>query len=86
MCRDSIAGSRIIAFLRRELRPYLGSRAKGASLSSVVTAVLLLVSAPARAETEDVSWRLERIRLDHHLPALAAATMVDGVIVSTGIF
>lgn len=77
----------MIAFLRRESRPYLGSLANGACRKgSMVTAGLLLVSAPARAETEDASWRLERIRRDHHLPALAAAAVVDGVIVSTGVF
>lgn len=52
-----------------------------------MTAVLLLVSAPARTETENVSWGLERIRLDHHVPTLeAAAAVVDGVTVSTGVF
>jgi CubicO group peptidase (beta-lactamase class C family) len=52
---------------------------------SLFTFTLAVLIGRGWAEPEDVSWQLERIRLDHHLPALAAAAVDNGKVVGTGV-
>lgn len=49
-----------------------------------VAALAVLAVALRAAEPENVSWQLERIRVNHQVPALAAAAVNEGVIVAVG--
>ena len=50
----------------------------------VVAVALLVLGAGLRAEPQDVTYRLKRVRKNHKVPALAVAAVVDGEVVAAG--